>query len=234
MKKLLMAVGIIALLSFAAAAQYHYGFYYDATGGQDLEIDLINTVGYDNGYVVTIFDAYGRQLWSTSGVLAGFESGATTVAALVGGSDYAWGVITIDSDSNVLIGLEYALDGQLVSIDTIYDEVPLLDPTLPFWLGAYYTQYKTADTAFILMNPWGVHASCTVTAYNANGDAVYTRAFDLGPYESEYVDLSTVMGQGDLLWGLLDVQMEGASVILALEYYRDGSLEIDNVTQYYY
>ena len=119
--------------------------------------------------------------------------------------------------------------------ERVVDEVPLLDPAVPFWLGAYYTQYREAETAFILMNPWGMFASCTVTAYNSSGVAVYARDFDLNPYESEYVKLATVMGQGDVLWGLLDVRMEGASVILALEYSRGaGSLEIDNVTEFYF
>ena len=235
MKKFLWVIGFVALVSFGASAQYHYAFYYDATGGQDLEIDLINTVGFSNDYIISIYDADGYELWSTSGTLAGYASAAAVVGQLVGDSDYAWGVVTVDSEYQLLIGLEYALNGQLVSINTIYDEVPLLDPELPFWLGAYYTQYGAAETAFIIMNPWNVYAACTVTAYNAEGTIVYTRDFDLVPFESYYVDLATVMGSGNLLWGLLDVQMEGASVILALEYYRDGgSLEIDNVTEYYY
>jgi len=236
MKRFLLAVGLVALIALGAAAQYHYAFYYDTTGGQDLEINLINTVGFDNNYIITIYDANGVELWSSFGTLDGNASAAAVVGPLVSGYDLAWGVVTVDTDYRMLIGLEYMLNGTLTSINTIYDEVPVLDPEVPFWLGAYYTQYGTADTAFILMNPWGVYASCSVTVHNSNGEVVYTQAFDLFPFESVYVNLSTVIGQGTMLWGLLDVRMEDASVILALEYFRaEGTnLEVDNVTEYYF
>jgi hypothetical protein len=236
MRKLAVLFAVVALCGVAVAAQYHYAFYYDATGGHDLEINLINPLDVSNQFVMTVHDAYGGELWSVSDELTAEQAGYVRIGESIPASNYPWGVVTVDSQYQLLIGLEYMLYDELVSIDTNYSEVPVLDPTEPFWLGAYYNQVGDAATGFIVMNPWSATANCSVAAYNSNGVQMYSRDFVLGPYEAEYVQLKTAIGTGNLLWGLLDVQMRDRSVILALEYSGRGcsGLEIDNVTEFYY
>jgi hypothetical protein len=185
---------------------------------------------------MTVHDAYGGELWSVTNELASAQTGYVRLSENLPTSNYPWGVVTVDSTYQLLIGLEYMLYDELISIDTIYSEAPVLDAAEPFWLGAYYNQVGNASTGFVVMNPWAATAGCSVTAYNSNGIEVYTRDFVLGPYEAEYVSLETAIGTGDLLWGFLDVRMVDRSVILALEYKGRGcsGLEIDNVTEYYY
>ncbi|MFC2078096.1 hypothetical protein ACFLTM_04735, partial [Candidatus Bipolaricaulota bacterium] len=93
-----------------------------------------------------------------------------------------------------------------------------------------------SETAFIVMNPWPVTTACTVTAYSSESVKVYERDFSLGAYESEYVDLTSALGSSGLLWGLLDVKMQGQAVVIAVEYYGRGcsGVEIDNVTEFYF
>jgi hypothetical protein len=235
-RKLVVLMAAMLLVGVVAVAQYHYAFYYDATSGHDLEINLINPLDIPNQLTMTVHDAYGGELWSVSDELAPTQAGYVRVGESLPASNYPWGVVTVDSAYQLLIGLEYMQDGELVSIDTISSEVPVLDPSEPFWLGAYYNQVGDSATGFIVMNPWSTTASCSVAVYNSNGGQVYTQDFVLGPFEAEYVPLESAVGTGNLLWGLLDVQMQDRSVVLAVEYRGRGcsGLEIDNVTEFYY
>jgi len=235
--KHVLAVGVLVVfIGAAGAAQHHYAFYYNTLGERDLEISLISTVPEMSQYTISVHDAYGTEIWSYSGTLGPGASDVVSLHNYVAGIPHAWGVVTLDATGRFLIGLEYSVGGALVSTDTVSSEVPVLDPTDPFWLGAYYTQVREASTAYVVMNPWNETVTCTVTAFNSLGAVVHKREFTLGPYESEDVGLTSIVGHGSLLWGLLNVRMEGRSVILGLEYTGRGAggLEVENVTQYYY
>jgi hypothetical protein len=236
MKTLGLAVGVVLLCTVGAVAQFHYAFYYDLTGRQDLEINLSNPMFSSTQFVMTVHDAYGAEIWTLEGVLESAESGYVRLGERVPDVDYPWGVVTVDSTERLIVGLEYSKDGQLVSVDTVHTEAPLLDSTSPFWLGTYYSLAGGSETTFIVMNPWPMTTECVVTAYDRNAVTVYERTFVLGPYESEAVSLGAVLGYGTNLWGLLDVRMQERAVVLALEYSGRGcsGLEIDNVTDFYY
>ena len=236
MKKLVAIIVILMSAGLVAAGQFHYAFYYDLSGGQDLEVNLLNTMPWDAVLEMSVHDAYGGEIWSTMAELSAYEPWFIRLGEYVSSDVYHWGVVTVDSDTRLILGLEYFRDGLLISVDTVYNELLPLDPDEPFWLGTYYTQAGDADTAYIVMNPWSETARCTVDVYDANGDWLSTRDFVLGPYESEYVSLGDDVGWGGLIWGFLDVSMEDVSVILALEYTGRGcsGLEIDNVTEYYF
>jgi len=214
LKSLFLLIAMVALIGVGASAQYHYAFYYDTTGGQDLEVNLLNAMPRENGFALSAHDAYGGELWSTEGT----------------------GVVTVDSVEQLVIGLEYFMEDELVAIDTIYREAPALNPNEDFWLGAYYNQVGESETALIVMNPWETTGGCTIVVRSSDGQTLYQSDFVLGPHESEYVPLTNEIGHGNLLWGFVDVRMTGQSVVLALEYYGRGcaGLEIDNVTEYYY
>jgi hypothetical protein len=232
-----IAIGAIVLsVGLAATGQFHYAFYYDLSGGQDLEINVMNTMPWANEIVIEVHDAYGGLIWDSSGTVDGYATAYVKLGKNVPSSDFTWGVVTVRSADRVIIGLEYFKEGLLISMDTVYNEMPTIDAGEPYWLGTYYTQVGDAETAFIVMNPWETTAWCGVTAYDADGASVYSQEFVLGPYESEYVRLGNEIGTGGLLYGLLDVQMEGQLVVLALEYTGRGcsGLEIDNVTEYYF
>jgi hypothetical protein len=236
MKRFLMLVGFLLFLAVPAVAQYHYAFYYDITGGQDVEINVLNPMFTTTNFAITVHDAFGEEIWATADSLASAQSGYLRLGDEVPYSDLAWGIVTVDSSDRLIIGIEYLLDYEVVSIDTVVTEVPALNPSETYWLGTYYSQVGDSETAFIVMNPWPEETTCTVTAYNSDAVTVYERTFTLAAHESEYVDLTSALGSGGLLWGLLDVTMQDRAVIVALEYYGRGcsGLEIDNVTEFYF
>lgn len=234
MKRLLVVVGLaLALVGVLGAAQHFYAFYYDLSDGQDLTVNLINTMGSDSDYALRVYDAWGSLLWEKPGDLASYEADFYTLSDYVPSGDWSWGVVTVESDELLVIGLEYMADGAVVSVDTIAQEVPTLEEGTPYWLGAYYTQAGGLSTGVIVMNPWDQPVSVSVTLYNPKGEELYSQDIELAPHESEYLDLDKAVGQGGLIWGLVDVQMLGKAVIVALEYYGEG-LEIDNITEYYF
>ena len=236
MRKLATVAVIVLSVGVVALGQYHYAFYYDLSGGQDLEVNLINAMPWDNDVYIEVHDAYGGLIWNTSGTLGANASDYVRLGNEIPDDATHWGVVTVDSSDQLIIGLEYYDDGLLISVDTIYNEIPVLDPSEPFWLGTYYTQVGNAETAYIVMNPWPSTARCTVTAYDSTGNWLEDWEYVLGPYESEYVYLGNEIGSGNTVWGLLDVSMEDVSVIVALEYSGRGcsGMEIDNVTDFYF
>jgi len=223
------------LIGVTASAQHHYAFYYDTTQGQDVEVNILNTMPEGTGFVLTVHDAYGGEVWSTHGSLIGNQAAVIRLGNYVPASETAWGVVTVEGTNQLIIGIEYLLNENLISVDTIYNEVPTLTAE-DFWLGAYYNQVGTAGTSLIVMNPWTTTGGCTVIVRSSDGKTVYQHDFVLGPHESDYISLTDEIGHGNLLWGFVDVKMTGQAVILALEYYGRGcaGLEIDNVTEYYY
>ena len=236
MKTVLVLAVLVGLVGLCAMSQFHYAFYYDITGGQDAEVNLLNPMFTPTRFVMTVYDAYGAEIWATSGSLSSAESGFVRLGESVPYDEFAWGVVVVESDDRLILGVEYSLNDEIVSIDTVVTEVPALNSFETYWLGTYYSQVGDSETAFIVMNPWSVETACTVAAYNSDSVQVYERDFVLGGHESEYVDLSSVLGSSGLLWGLLDVTMQDRAVVVALEYYGRGcsELEIDNVTEYYY
>jgi len=236
MRKLMLALGVVVLVGLGAAAQFHYAFYYDTTSGQDVEINLMNPMFNTTDFEITVYNAFGVEIWSAVNSLTSAQSGFLRLGENIPYDEYAWGVVTVESTDRLIIGVEYLMDGQLVSVDTVVTQVPELLSSDTYWLGTYYSQVADAETGVIVMNPWPVTTACTVTAYNSQSYSVYTRDFVLAPHESEYVNLTSVLGSSNLLWGLLDVSMHGQAVVLAVEYYGRGAsgLEIDNVTEYYY
>ncbi|MGC9530044.1 MAG: hypothetical protein ACP5G2_05425, partial [Candidatus Bipolaricaulaceae bacterium] len=69
-----------------------------------------------------------------------------------------------------------------------------------------------------------------------DGETLHEEDLTLGPHESEYIDLEDLLGHGPYLWGLVDVEMAGRAVLLAVEYYGRGAsgLEIDNICEFYF
>lgn len=236
MKKLALTLLIVAAVGLAAAAQYQYAFYHDNTPGRDVEINLLNTMPWAVDVAITVYDAYGDLVWFDSGTIGANASGFWTLSDYVASYGSNWGVVTVESSERLLIGLEYFSGGELVSVDTVYSELPELASTELFWLGTYYTQVSPASSGMILMNPWDSPAACTVTAYDTTGEAVFSQDFVLAPHEAVFGDLTDVLGHGAYMWGLLDVQMQDRAVILAMEYYGRGcsGIEIDNITDYYF
>ena len=236
MRKLALALLVCALVGVAGAAQYRYAFYHDNTPGQDVEINLLNTMDWTADVSIDVYDAYGDLVWSDYGSIPAVSGGYWSLSDSVPSYSTNYGVVIVESSERLVIGLEYYSGGQLVSVDTVYEEVPVLSSGELYWLGAYYTQVQPSSTGMILMNPWSFPTACTVTVYDTVGTEVYSQDFVLSGYETVYHDLTDFLGHGAYMWGLLDVQMQDRAVILAMEYYNRGcaQLEIDNVTDYYF
>lgn len=233
MRKSVLVFGFLLVFGLWSFGQYFYAFYYDVSGSQDVSVNLLSSMTSDTGYVLKVYDAWGNLLWSKIGSLTGYEADYYVLSDFVPRQDNSWGVVTVESDDLLIIGLEYMADGTVISIDTITQEVPTLDPGVPYWLGAYYTQAGDITTGVIVMNPWEVPVSVSVSIYGPVGNALYEMDVALDPHESEFIDLEAVVGRGGLIWGLVDVLMKGLPVVLALEYYGE-ILDVKNVTEYYY
>ena len=187
-------------------------------------------------FVLTAFDAYGTRIWSDSSALTSAASGYILLSDVVPQTDASWGLVNVSSTERLLFGLEYLLNGRLVSVGSLVTEVSPFADDEPYWLGAYYSQAGDARTAAIVMNPWPESTACLLQVYSRDGYPLYSRDLLLAPYEAEYIDLTGVLGTGALIWGLVDITMRDRPVILALEYYGRGcdGLIIENVTAPYY
>jgi len=236
MRRIALALVVVALVGITGMSQYFYAFYHDNTPGKDVEINLTNTMPWAADVLINMYDADGDLIWTDRASLAANAGGYWALSDHVPAYNLNFGVVTVESSERLIIGLEYFANGQLVSIDTVYSELPSLDTGELFWLGTYYTQVAPAFTGMILMNPWDFPAACTVTAYDVYGNVVYTQDFVLSAHEAVFGDLRDVLGQSGTMWGHLDVQMQDRAVIMAMEYYNRGcsQLEIDNVTDYYF
>ncbi|HEU68329.1 MAG TPA: hypothetical protein ENN53_03820 [Candidatus Acetothermia bacterium] len=233
MRRILVLAAMLALGGVLACGQYLYAFYYDRSGGQDLEMNFLCTMPSPAQVRVSVYDAYGTQLWTRSQTLAPYGGAFVQLGRYVPAGDAHWGVATVESDVPLVIGLEYLLDGELVSIDHISQTVPELDPEESYWLGGYWTQVGDAATGIVVMNPWNDAVAYYITIYRQDGVVLYEEELGLGPHESTFYDLDGTFGHGAYLWGLVDVEMAGKAVVVAVEYYGRG-LEVDNITQYYY
>ena len=159
MRKLVALFSLALICGTLGLGQHFYAFYYDVSGGQDLSVNLLNTMTSDTGYVLKVYDAWGNLTWTKVGILTGYEADYYVLSDYVPRQDSSWGVVTVETDNRLIIGLEYLADGTVVSIDTLSRPVPILDPGTPYWLGAYYTQAGDVTTGVILMNPWEVPVS---------------------------------------------------------------------------
>ncbi|HAZ27973.1 TPA: hypothetical protein DCY67_05095 [Candidatus Acetothermia bacterium] len=233
MRRFWMACVLIVLGGALAWGQYFYAFYYDRSGGQDLEINLLNTMPDPTEVVITAYDAYGKLLWSLKDTMEGYVGAFVQLVRYVPEGKAHWGVVTVESEERLVIGLEYLVDGDLASVDHISQTVPELAPEEHYWLGAYWTQVGDASTGLIVMNPWDEPVACFVTVYRQDGEIVYEGEFLLNPHEASFLDLEDELGHGPFLWGLVDVEMAGKAVVVAVEYYSRG-LKVDNITQYYF
>ena len=236
MRKLVLALFVCIALGLTGAAQYRYAFYHDNTPGRDVEVNLLNTMDWAADITIEVYDAYGDLVWSDYGTIPAYSGGYWALSDYLPSYNTNYGVVTVESTEQLVIGLEYYSGAQLVSVDTVYTELPVLSSNELFWLGTYYTQVQPSSTGMILMNPWNFPAACTVTAYDTMGSVVFTQDIVLSAHEAVFHDLTEFLGHGAYMWGLLDVQMQDRAVILAMEYYNRGcaQLEVDNVTDYYY
>ena len=223
---LLVSAGLIGF------GQHFYAFYYDLSGGQDLSVNLMNPMTSQSGYQLKVYDANGNLLWQKIGLLDTYEADYYLLSDFVPTDTNSWGVVAVESDELLVIGLEYLAGGTLVSLDTVFQEVPVLDEN-NYWLGGYYTQAEGTTTGVIVMNPWAAPTSVTVTVYNPLGKPLYQREVNLEGHASAFIDLEAELGTGGLLWGLVDVKMAGQAVVIAMEYYGEV-LDIKNITTYYF
>ena len=236
MRNCIIALALVAVLSVAVCANYTYAFYYDRSPGRDLDFNIFNPMPDPTSYTISVYDAYGdRACWLT-GDLSGFDSTFYTMSDHTSASGSRWGIAVIASTQRLVIGLEYKKNGELVSLDNIYREVPDLIPGVPYWSGGYYCTVGNSDTLLILLNPSNSRATVTWGMYDQSGDMLFADIVTLSAHESTFVRLGQHAGSSSYSWGFVDIMMEDAPVIVAMEYTGRGAdgLEIDNITEPYY
>jgi len=234
MKRALVLVLLVLSVGVAAAAQHTYAFYYNLQLGRDLVVNVMNTENVSASFTIEAYDAWGSLLWFESFQMMRLASYVHTMGESVPAGN--WGVVVIQSDRRLVIGLEYLNGGSLVSTDNIYQEAPVLASGVSYWSGAYYSLAGGAETAIVLLNPFPVPTSCRLIVHMQGGEIAFEQVFEFSPYEGFFINLSDYIPLGMYTWGFADVLMVESAVILAVEYYNLGcsGLEVDNISSFYY
>lgn len=218
---LAVLVGGLSLLVAAESFPFLYAFYYDMRSGQDLTIKMLGTTPLRSDYWIKIYDQNRTLRWDTVGVVDGYGAEYWTLSSSMSNLQNSWGVITVETATTLVIGLEYFKDGRPIAVDVIYRPVPELTPGEPSYLGTYYTyDVWTESPELVVMNPWDVSTTATVTIYDQFGRFKREVWVDLGPHQSKIIDLTEGMVYG--WWGLLDVEMSGHAVVVALRYFTSS------------
>ncbi|MDQ7038449.1 MAG: hypothetical protein Q9N26_04520, partial [Aquificota bacterium] len=224
MKKFTAVAIAVFVWSLLGIGSNFYSFYYDRSAGQDLSINLLNPTPNHAYYLITVYDVYGNGLWQTNGTLTPHEGVFYTLSDYITGDTNNWGLVTVETGSELVIGLEYLLEGELISTDVITEPLHPM-PNAPYWLASYYSQAAEVSTGVIVLNPWNTFTSLIIGIYSPDGEPLYTTTVNLPPHAGKFLDLESAVGKGGKIWGLVDVTMGGQSVVLAMEYYYQGKLE---------
>lgn len=233
-RKKLLLIGLV-LLTFAGwvGAQNLYAFFYSRSAGQDLEINLINLTATASQYTLTVYDAWGDELWAAQGELAPYDATFHPLGRVVPEGDTNWGLGLVVSEQPLLIGLEYSIDGKLHSVDIVDTPLPAIPAGTSTMLGAYYTQVGESISSVVVMNPGGQEVLGKLTVFKSDGTPLQEVDFTLAPYESSAYNMAQLVGQGSRNWGLVRVAVQDGYVVLACKYLKDQVLQVKNVSGIY-
>ena len=226
-----ISLALVALLGGLANAQSLYAFFYSRAAGQDLEINLLNPAATQTNYLINAYDAWGNAVWEETGTLAAKDASFYTISDAIPEADSNWGVIVVASQERLMIGLEYSLKGRLHSVDMIGHALLVPEAGTSYQIGAYHTEVSDAVTSLVVMNPWAVETTGQLVVYGNDGAAIYQAELTLSPYESNAYNLAELAGQSSKTWGVAEVTINQASVVLACKYFKDGLLQVENFAE---
>ncbi len=231
----------LALLSGAAIAQARtFDTYYTCLPGTVTAIALTNASAYasDQAFVLTLHDAHGTILSTVTDSLNAYESKVVFLNELVVDPDeFSWGLVHIDANVLLQIGVWIGTDSSWVSITNLRAQTLSTEGLniVYYWYGANYANTENRRAGIGLVNPGEEPATGTVYAYDSSGELLNHSEFHLEPYSSAYFKPETVFPVGQELWGLIDVR-SSAEILVISEYYDAAGtmLDVDIIDSVYY
>lgn len=231
-RKAFVATAVLLVLAGGLAhGQNIYAFFYSRTGGQDLEVNLLNTSNGPTNYLINAYDAWGNEVWEETGTLAPHDATFRTVSDAIPEGEGNWGVMIVASQERLIIGLEYSLQDRLHSVDMIGHALLVPEVGSSYRIGAYHTEVSNAATSLLVMNPWPVDIAGRLVVYGNDGAVVHQAELALLPYESDVYNLAELAGQSSKTWGVVEVTVDGASVVLACKFFKDDVLQVKNLAE---
>ncbi len=234
--RLSVVLVVIVGCSFIGYGRKTYVCYYESSSAQDTELNIMNLMDRACWYTLRIYYYKGKLLYSDMCQLKAFEAEFYRVSEEVGRGFDIWGMVTIEVDDDVfiLLSVEYFVEDQVCSIDNIIEAVPPYESGYWYWYCIYHVNLWPSSTGLVIMNPSWSTVSYRIRVYDAHGAMLFSRSYTLAGRCSNFFDLEDLVGQGEEIWGLVDIRAD-RPVALAGEYYkRSGSrLEIDNIVDYY-
>ncbi|MCR4392535.1 MAG: hypothetical protein NUV94_07225 [Candidatus Acetothermia bacterium] len=229
MRKIVILIVGLVFVGALAWGQHFYAVHYSRAGGQDLEISLCNTTGKDSSYTIRAYDPWGKPLWEATGVLRPHNAAFHLIGNQVPEKETNWGVLVVDSQEPLVLGLEYSAKGRLHSVDIVSTVVPAREAGTAFQVAGYYSQVPDSFMALAVMNPWDQAVSGRLVVYKSDGSVAYQGDISLAAYESNSYSLAKLVGEDVTLWGLVEVVTDGAPVVMAAKLLIGGVLQVKNV-----
>jgi len=228
-----MKRGLLVLLGFLALGvlglgQHVYVFYYSRSSGQDAEVNLLNISTKPSNYKLQIYDAWGKLLWEKEGDLAPKDATFQTLSKNIPEDAGNWGIALVTSSEPMVIGVEYFLNQESVTVDLITWEFPTQGESV-YWAGIYHTEVAGTSTGLILMNPSGQEVTGQLVIYKSDGSVASQGSFTLSPFEAKFYNLLQIVESSTRMWGLLEVFSQGSPIAIACKYFRDNLMRVKNV-----
>lgn len=225
------AAVLLVLAGGLAHGQSIYAFFYSRTAEQDLEINLLNTSSNPTNYLLNAYDAWGNGIWEETGTLAPHDATFHTASDAIPAAEGNWGVIVVASQERLIIGLEYSLQDHLHSVDMIGHALLVPEVGSSYQIGAYHTEVSSAVTSLFVMNPWPVEIAGRLVVYGNDGAVVHQAKLTLLPYESDVYNLAELAGQSSKTWGIVEIVVDDANVVVACKFFKDELLQVKNLAE---
>ena len=218
MRKLVLGLALVGVLSLFALAQGIYPVYYDCSypsGGMESATRLYVVNPNDTGVQYTV------SLYTTQGVLIGtgdffVNSGAANHIWLpdliVGDRTHAWGLCVVDTWLAYPTELHVVAERYIAGTLTAYDVVP--DYAVSGYHTFFYNAWHSAggpdnDTHMTVMNPTDTANGYYIELYDANGNSLGMTRGIVNPKRTNVHRMSDLIsGSRDFTWGLCIVRSE--------------------------
>lgn len=229
-------VGILAIASQMAAARTH-AFYYDATEGHGTAVVLTNLLVEETSAELYAYDSSGNEVAAVSVVLAGFASEAIFLEELVdGASGRTWGLARVETDGRIALAGWIHIGQQWLAIENVSTPVafPGEGEYSGYWFAANYANTANRTMGLSVINLSDESAVGEIYIYDAEGNPVSARPFELTGRSAAFILLSDELEVGENMWGLIDVRSDRL-ILLACEY-MDASgtlIDVDVVSRFY-
>jgi len=229
-------LGVLAIASQAATART-YAFYYDATEGHGTAVVLTNLHTEETSAELFAYDSSGNEVATASVVLAGFASEAIFLEELVDApSGRTWGLARVETDGRIALAAWIHVGQQWLAIENVSapSVVPGEAEYSAYWFTANHANTANRTMGLSLINLSDERAIGEIYIYDAAGNRVSARPFELDPRSAAFILFSEELEAGENMWGLIDVRSD-RPILLTCEYMdaSGGLIDVDVVSMFY-